>query len=127
MPVTTAKKAAAKKAAPAQAAVQATITLKHLAAALADSHDIAKKQAEAVLGDMVTLTTRHLKRRNQDQGQQEGRVPACQGTEGSRLLASGGLVPSGHLPADRRGRTAQPIARHPAPRSDLAPWVTEAR
>ena len=62
MPVTTAKKATAKKAAPAKAATQATITLKHLAAALADSHDIAKKQAEAVLGDLVTLTTRHLKR-----------------------------------------------------------------
>jgi DNA-binding protein HU-beta len=57
------KKAAAKKSAiPAKSAVQATITLKHLAAALADSHDIAKKQAEAVLGDLVTLTTRHLKR-----------------------------------------------------------------
>jgi hypothetical protein len=28
-----------------------------LAAALADSHDIAKKQAEAVPGDLVTLTT----------------------------------------------------------------------
>ena len=52
----------AKKAAPAKSAVQATVTLKHLAAALADSHDIAKKQAEAVLGDLVTLTTRHLKK-----------------------------------------------------------------
>ena len=52
----------AKKAAPAKSAAQATITLKHLAAALADSHDIAKKQAEAVLGDLVTLTTRHLKK-----------------------------------------------------------------
>ena len=52
----------AKKAAPAKSAVQATITLKHLAAALADSHEIAKKRAEAVLGDLVTLTTRHLKR-----------------------------------------------------------------
>ena len=61
MPVTTAKKAAAKRAAPAKSAVQATVTLKHLAAALADSHDIAKKQAEAVLGDMVTLTTRPWK------------------------------------------------------------------
>ena len=50
----------AKKAAPGH--VQATITLKHLAAALADSHEIAKKQAEAVLGDLVTLTTRHLKK-----------------------------------------------------------------
>ena len=58
-----AKKAAAPvKAAPAKAASQATVTLKHLAAALADSHDIAKKQAEAVLGDLVALATRHLKK-----------------------------------------------------------------
>ena len=41
-----------------------TITLKHLAAALSDSHDMPKRQAEAVLGDLVTLTTRHLKRGN---------------------------------------------------------------
>jgi DNA-binding protein HU-beta len=62
--VPTAKGAAgpAKKAAAAKAAVQATITLKHLAASLADSHDVPKKQAEAVLGDFVTLTTRHLKK-----------------------------------------------------------------
>ena len=40
----------AKKAAPAKSAVQATITLKHLAAALADSHEIAKKQAEGRAG-----------------------------------------------------------------------------
>jgi DNA-binding protein HU-beta len=29
---------------------------------LSDSHDVPKKQAEAVLGDLVTLTTKHLKR-----------------------------------------------------------------
>ncbi len=40
---------------------QATVTLKHIAAALADSHDLSKKQAEAVLGDLVALTTKHLK------------------------------------------------------------------
>ena len=60
-----AKKAApaAKKAAvPAKAAPQMTVTLKHLAAALSDSHDLPKRQAEAVLGDLVTLTTRHLKK-----------------------------------------------------------------
>ena len=34
----------------------------HLAAELADGHDLPKKQAEAVLGDLVTLTTRHLKK-----------------------------------------------------------------
>ena len=60
-----AKKAAApaKKAAPAKAAAaQATVTLKHLAAALAESHDMAKSHAEAVLGDLVALTTKHLKK-----------------------------------------------------------------
>jgi hypothetical protein len=110
-----AKKAAGKKSAtPAKSAVQATITLKHLAAALADSHDIAKKQAEAVLGDLVTLTTRSEegrqnppdrsrhppgaqaggqdgsqpgdRRDHQDQSQQEDRIPACQGTEGSGVV-----------------------------------------
>ena len=101
-----------RSAAPAKAAPQTTVTLKHLAAALSDSHDLPKKQAEAVLGDLVTLTTRHLKkgdkirlngprhppgaeacrqdgtepsdrRGDQDQGEQEGRLPGCQGTEGS--------------------------------------------
>jgi nucleoid DNA-binding protein len=33
-----------------------------LAASLADSHVVSKKQAAAVLGDFVTLTTRHLKK-----------------------------------------------------------------
>jgi DNA-binding protein HU-beta len=36
--------------------------LLHLAATLADSHELPKKQAEAVLRDLVTLTTRHLKK-----------------------------------------------------------------
>jgi DNA-binding protein HU-beta len=54
--------AAKKAAAPSKAAAQATITLKHLAATLAESHELPKKQAEAVLGDLVTLTTRHLKK-----------------------------------------------------------------
>ena len=53
---------AAKKSAAPKAAAQVTVTLKHLAAALSDSHDLPKKQAEAVLGDLVTLTTRHLKK-----------------------------------------------------------------
>jgi DNA-binding protein HU-beta len=42
-------------------APQATITLKQMAAALAESHDLPKKQAEAVLGDLMTLATTHLK------------------------------------------------------------------
>ena len=61
-PAKKAAPAAKKSAAPAKAAAQITVTLKHLAAALSDSHDLPKKQAEAVLGDLVTLTTRHLKK-----------------------------------------------------------------
>jgi DNA-binding protein HU-beta len=38
----------------------ATITLKQMAAELAESNDLPKKQAEAVLGDLMTLATRHL-------------------------------------------------------------------
>jgi DNA-binding protein HU-beta len=53
-------KATTPKAAPAKATIQATVTLKHLAAELAEYHDLAKKQVEAVLGDLVTLTTGHL-------------------------------------------------------------------
>ena len=45
----------AKKSAP-------TITLKHLAANIADSHEMSKKQTEAVLGDLVGLVTKHLKK-----------------------------------------------------------------
>jgi hypothetical protein len=41
---------------------QPTVTLKHLAAKLAESHDITKKQTEAVLGDLVNLVTKHLRR-----------------------------------------------------------------
>jgi DNA-binding protein HU-beta len=57
-----AKKAAAptKKAAPAKAVPQATITLKHIAAELAEGHDLSKKATEAVLDDFVAVVTRQL-------------------------------------------------------------------
>jgi DNA-binding protein HU-beta len=59
-----AKKAAApaKGAIPAKAAPQATITLRQIATALAESHDLPKKQAEAMLGDLVTMATQHLQK-----------------------------------------------------------------
>jgi DNA-binding protein HU-beta len=40
----------------------ATVTLKHLAAALAESHEMSKKQAEEVLGDLVGNIVKHLKK-----------------------------------------------------------------
>ncbi len=39
-----------------------TVTLKHLAAQIAEDHEIAKKQADAILGDLVGLVTKHLKK-----------------------------------------------------------------
>ena len=97
-----------------KAATPATITLKHLAAAIAEEQELSKKQAESILTDMVSRITKHLKKgeririvglgilqvrkraarmgRNPatgeadpDQGQQEGRLPRGQGTQGSRL------------------------------------------
>jgi DNA-binding protein HU-beta len=50
---------AAKKAAKG---ASSTVTLKHLAAAVAEDHEMAKKQAEAVLGSMVELVVKHLKK-----------------------------------------------------------------
>jgi DNA-binding protein HU-beta len=52
---------AKKAAAPVKAAPQVTITLKQIAAQLAEGHDLPKKQAEALLSDLVTLATQHLK------------------------------------------------------------------
>ena len=38
------------------------ITLKHLAAQLAEDHQMPKKQSEAMLNDLVALITKHLKK-----------------------------------------------------------------
>jgi DNA-binding protein HU-beta len=45
-----------------KAGAQTTVTLKHLAANLADNHEMSKKSTEAVLGDLVGLVTKHLKK-----------------------------------------------------------------
>jgi len=43
-------------------ATPVTVTLKQVAAELAEKHDLAKKDAEAILSDLVVATTRHLKK-----------------------------------------------------------------
>jgi DNA-binding protein HU-beta len=70
-----AKKAPAKKAAPKKAAAPAAkpakfvsvctgdvVTLKQLANDLSQLHQLPKKQAESVLGDLITHMTKHIKR-----------------------------------------------------------------
>lgn len=52
--------AAAKK--PGKTATPVTVTMKQMAAELAEKHDLAKKDAEAILADLVSVTTRHLKK-----------------------------------------------------------------
>ncbi len=41
-----------------------TVTLKHLAAELAEGHEIPKKQAETILNDLVDRIVKHLKKGN---------------------------------------------------------------
>ena len=43
-------------------AAQSTVTLKHLAAAIAEQHELAKKQSEQILNDAIGLVTKHLKK-----------------------------------------------------------------
>ena len=43
-------------------ATATTVTTKHLAAKLAEDHEISKKQTEAIMGDLVSLITKHLKK-----------------------------------------------------------------
>jgi DNA-binding protein HU-beta len=57
-----AAKPAAKKTAAPKAATQNKVTLKHLAAALAEEHQMTKKQGEQMLNDLVALITKHLKK-----------------------------------------------------------------
>src|ERR1700722_1897322 len=93
---------------PAAAKTSRPVTLKHLAAALAEEHQLTKQASEAVLGDLVGTITKHLKKgeririaglgilqvrkraarmgrnpatggSNQDQGQQESRIQGGQG------------------------------------------------
>ena len=47
---------------PMAQAAQSTVTLKHLAAAIAEQHELAKKQSEQILNDAIGLVTKHLKK-----------------------------------------------------------------
>ena len=42
-----------------KAATPTTITLKHLAATLAEDHQLTKRGGEALLGELVALITKH--------------------------------------------------------------------
>ena len=45
-------------------AAQPTVTLKHLAAGLAADHEMAKKQSETILNDLVGMIVKHLEKGN---------------------------------------------------------------
>ena len=47
---------------PTSAAAASAVTLRQMAAELAERHDLPRRQAEALMNDMVALATRHLKR-----------------------------------------------------------------
>ena len=43
-------------------AAQPTVTLKHLAAGIAEGHDMPKKKSEELLNDLVGMIVKHLKK-----------------------------------------------------------------
>jgi DNA-binding protein HU-beta len=53
---------AAKTTATAAKTTAPTVTLKHLAAALAEEHEMSKKQAEGIMNDLVGMMVKHLKK-----------------------------------------------------------------
>jgi nucleoid DNA-binding protein len=108
------------------------VTLKHIAATLADKHELSKKQSNEVLTAFVDTLARHLKkgdkiripglgifvvarraarRADQDQGEQESPLPRCQGSEGKHLTALAADAPDASAGATR-GRC--PPGRRPS-------------
>ena len=103
-PPASVKKAASGPNAPSgkkAAAPQLTVTLRQIAAELATRHELAKSKAEAVLGELVALTARHLK-------------------AGDKIRLTGlGILQVQNRPA-RMGRnpaTGEPFRSRPAKRS----------
>ena len=88
---------------------QATVTLKHLAANLSESHEMSKKQTEAVLGDLVAVA------RNRLAGT---RGPDATTSAGLPVMPMGETLTRYHVSidvADRPGvlaRVADAFARH---------------
>ena len=87
--------------APAKAPAPPTVTLKHLAAALAESHEMSKKQAEAVLGDFVGNIVKHLKKGERIRIGGLGILQVRQRPEFAFLMGSAPLL----TPATRAGMT----------------------
>ena len=56
------KAAAAKKAAPVKLAAGSTVSLKQLAAGLAENHEMPRKQVEGMLNELVDTCAGHLKK-----------------------------------------------------------------
>ena len=59
-----APKAAAKTAKSAKPAKSPTVTLKHLGTALAEGHELPKKQVNTILEEMIEMIRTHLKKGN---------------------------------------------------------------
>src|SRR5262245_36856541 len=53
---------AGKAMTPMSAKASRPVTLKHLAARLAADHELTEREGEAILGDLVSLITKHLRK-----------------------------------------------------------------
>ena len=92
-------------------ATTTTVTLKHLAASIAEDNEISKKQAEAILGGLVGNIVKHLKK-------------------GERIRIGGLGILQVRKRAARMGRNRRPANRsrsRPARRSRSAPRRSSKR
>ena len=107
--VKAAAKAAPKAKAGAKPAVKAaTVTLKHIGAALAEAHSMPKKQANEVLADMVHMIAGHLKKGARSTG---ALFLIARSTEPERLPARR-TVCKARRPLARAPRNANPRINH---------------
>src|SRR2546423_15281840 len=95
-----------------KASTPTTVTMKHLAAAIAEDHEMSKKQTEAVLGDLVSLVTKHLKKGDRIRIGGPGNLPGRKRAPPGRRNPAAGEAH--HIKASKKGafRAAQ---RHTKP------------
>src|ERR1700722_12892496 len=89
-------------------AATTTVTLKHLAATLAEDNEISKKQSEAILGGLVANIVKHLKKGERIR---IGGVPRLEGTEGSDLTDRAPLPGRRPGPEKRVQQRSPPVCR----------------
>ncbi len=104
-------------------ATPTTVTLKHLAAAIAEEQELSKKQAESILNDMVSRITKHLKKGERIRIVGLGILQVRKRSVSASCRCASGLPAWAAIPPPARRSTSRPARRLPSaqPRSSRKP------